>query len=162
VLHALLRLPGEHEQAIKRIAEYLADQHSGLYWIDKWHISPLYATAHVLAVVAELSRDQAKPVAQLAEQSREWLRQSQNADGSWGFYGQPTAEETAYGLLALCAADFDEQDRTRCENAARYLSDAAHDNFPPLWIDKCLYTPPLIVRAAIAGALNAWKGHDHG
>ena len=29
--------------------------------------------------------------------------QSQNADGSWGFYGQPTAEETAYGLLALAA-----------------------------------------------------------
>ena len=91
------------------------------------------------------------------ERSREWLRQSQNADGSWGFYGQATAEETAYGLLALSATRFDERDRMRCAAAARYLSQHDREDFPPLWIDKCLYTPPLIVRAAIAGALAAWN-----
>jgi hypothetical protein len=28
---------------------------------------------------------------------------------------------------------------------------------PPLWIDKCLYLPPLVVNAAIEAALTAWN-----
>ena len=99
------------------------------------------------------------------ERSREWLRQSQNANGSWGFYGQPTAEETAYGLLALCGSSaYDERDRARCAAAATYLRDTANTPMPALWIDKCLYTPPLVVRAAIEAALTAWRGlfsHSH-
>src|SRR6185295_12475568 len=122
---------------------------SGLYWFDKWHISPLYATAHALLVLDELDDYWARPVKNAMQQSREWLRQSQNANGSWGFYGQPTAEETAYGLLALTSGrDVAERDRARCAAAAAYLEQVKNDEFPPLWIDKCLYTPPLIVRAA--------------
>jgi halimadienyl-diphosphate synthase len=160
VLHALLRVPGYPEAArrVERIVEYLADQHSGLYWIDKWHISPLYATAHALLVLDELDADQARPISRQVQESREWLRQSQNTDGSWGFYGQSTAEETAYGLLALTAGrSFDERDRPRCAAAAAYLTHVEHDEYPPLWIDKCLYTPPLIVRAAIDAAHAAWN-----
>jgi halimadienyl-diphosphate synthase len=156
VLHALLNVPGypEAEHSIGRIVDYLADQHSGLYWIDKWHISPLYATAHTLLVLDEISNN---PIAHLVERSRDWLRHSQNADGSWGFYGQPTAEETAYGLLALAVESASPADRARCAKAAAYLRDTSSDDFPALWIDKCLYTPPLIVRAAIEAALRAWK-----
>jgi halimadienyl-diphosphate synthase len=160
VLHALARVPGypQVDVAVERVLTYLADQHSGMYWIDKWHISPLYATAHAVLVLDELNADQARPVAHLVKQSREWLRQSQNTDGSWGFYGQPTAEETAYGLLALAARrTFEEGDRARCTAAAAYLKNVEHEEFPPLWIDKCLYTPPLIVRAAIDAALAAWN-----
>jgi hypothetical protein len=36
------------------------------------------------------------------------------------------------------------------------LQQVRDEKFPPLWIDKCLYTPPLIVRAAIDAALSAW------
>jgi halimadienyl-diphosphate synthase len=162
VLHALARVPGypEAEARIRKIVEYLVDEHSGLYWIDKWHISPLYATSHVVRVAEHLTPEQARPLTHLLERSREWLRQSQNADGSWGFYGQPTAEETAYGLLALSAASsrHDERDRKRCAAAADYLSTAADADMPALWIDKCLYTPPLVVRAAIDAALTAWRG----
>lgn len=158
VLHALLRVPGfpDAHKSVDRIVAYLADQHSGLYWIDKWHISPLYATAHTLLALDELSPEQARPVADAMRRSRDWLRYAQNADGSWGFYGQPTTEETAYGLLALCAGQFDERDRGRCAKAADYLQHTKDDVFPALWIDKCLYTPPLIVRAAIDAALAAW------
>jgi halimadienyl-diphosphate synthase len=162
VLHALARVPGfpNADKAIDRILGYLIDQHSGLYWIDKWHISPLYATAHVLCALQDLPADQLRRVAHLVARSREWLRRSQNADGSWGFYGQPTAEETAYGLLALVTQpEIDARERAQCAAAARFLEDATSANHPhpPLWIDKCLYLPPLVVNAAIEAALHAWK-----
>jgi halimadienyl-diphosphate synthase len=162
VLHTLTRVPGypDASRAIERILTYLIDQHSGLYWIDKWHISPLYATAHVLAALEHLPSEQRSRVAELIDRSREWLRQSQNADGSWGFYGRSTAEETAYGLLALAGnRAIDERDRARCAAAARFLKLKRRENVahPPLWIDKCLYIPPLVVNAAIDGALTAWN-----
>jgi hypothetical protein len=159
VLHALARVPGypDAERAIERICDYLADQHSGLFWIDKWHISPLYATAHVLRALNDLAPHHQRRVAHLVERSRDWLRHSQNADGSWGFYGQPTPEETAYGLLAL-AVSADDRDMPHCQAAAQYLrqAKAAGVEHPPLWIDKCLYIPPLVVNAAVDAALAAW------
>jgi hypothetical protein len=162
VLHALARVPGypNTDQTMASILDYLADQHNGLFWIDKWHVSPLYATAHAVCALEDLKPDQARRVAHLVERSREWLRQSQNADGSWGFYGQPTAEETAYGLLGLIAnRAIDDRDRAQCQAAANYLQQSVMDNtpHPPLWIDKCLYVPPLVVNAAIEAALSAWK-----
>jgi halimadienyl-diphosphate synthase len=162
VLHALARVPAypEAEKSIDRILDYLADEHNGLYWLDKWHISPLYATAHALCALEDLPIDQRAKTAHLVERSREWLRQSQNADGSWGFYGQATAEETAYGLLALAANPYmTERDLNHCQVAADYLEATRADNVahPPLWIDKCLYIPPLVVDAAIDAALNTWN-----
>jgi hypothetical protein len=160
VLHSLCRVPGypDVERAIERICTYLVDQHSGLYWIDKWHISPLYATAHVLCAIADLPEAHRRRLEPVAERSRQWLRHSQNSNGSWGFYGQATAEETAYGLLALAAAA-DDRDMRHCQAAAEYLrqSLAAGTAHPPLWIDKCLYIPPLVVNAAVEGALTAWN-----
>jgi halimadienyl-diphosphate synthase len=166
VLHALLRVRGypNCEQTVERILDYLADQQvSGLYWLDKWHISPYYATAHALCVLAELPEAQARRVRPMVERSRQWLRETQNADGSWGFCGQPTPEETAYAVLALAARDpggVDDADRRCCALAGRYLRRAMLNTsrwdpeqmYPPLWIDKCLYTPTLVVRAAIEAA----------
>jgi hypothetical protein len=46
-----------------------------------------------------------------------------------------------------------------CRAAAAYLRQAAADGVPhpPLWIDKCLYIPPLVVTAATEAALHAWN-----
>ncbi len=95
-----------------------------------------------------------------------WLRQTQNGDGSWGFYGVPTLEETALVVLALCAVRDHpeaERDRERCAAAIRYIrAEAARNHgypgvaLPPLWIDKCLYTPRGVVRAIIDAALLAF------
>lgn len=163
VLHALGHVPGypDAEAAMERIVNYLADQHSGLYWIDKWHISPLYATSHVLCVLDNLPAPWRGRLAYQAERSREWLRQSQNLDGSWGFYGQSTPEETAYGLLALTASA-DDRDVRHCEAAANYLRQATSDgeSHPAMWIDKCLYIPPLVVDAAIQAALSNWTSRQ--
>ncbi len=160
VLHALARVPGypDANRAMDDVLTYLADQHNGLYWLDKWHISPLYATAHVLRALEDAPHG--RKLASQVERSREWLRQSQNADGSWGFYGLATAEETAYGLLAL-ATSADDRDMAHCQAAAAYLHQAKTERMPnpPLWIDKCLYIPPLVVEAAIDAALAAWTRH---
>lgn len=168
VLHALLRVPGypRKKQTIDRLLDYLAFQQlGGLYWQDKWHISPFYATAHAVAVLRELPRSHASRMKPLIEKSMGWLRQTQNGDGSWGFYGEPTAEETAYGLLTMASSNgarMSKEDRRRCVKAAQFLRDSiAGQNgtlsYPPLWIDKCLYTPTLVVQAAIAAALETYE-----
>jgi len=169
VLHALLRVPGYPDRArtVDRLLDYLVDQQTdGLYWFDKWHISPYYATAHALCILDELPPDYAARMEPIRRRSREWLRQTQNSDGSWGFYGPSTVEETAYALLALArggAGEAHPRDHHRCDAAARYLTTDvqkrardADQTFPPLWIDKCLYTPTLVVQAVIEGALMAY------
>jgi halimadienyl-diphosphate synthase len=163
-LHTIVAVPGYPNQLemITQVLDYLGVQQiNGLYWVDKWHISPYYATAHALCVMRDLPAAYAARSAPMLERSREWVRQTQNGDGSWGFYGQPTAEETAYGLLALASGsrEVSTADRRRCAAALAYLEaegvmndqDGAYA-FPPLWIDKCLYTPTLVVRAVIAAA----------
>ncbi len=168
VLHTLLRVPGypDLDRTIERLLEFLAGQQvSGLYWLDKWHISPYYATAHALCIFAELPERYAAQVAPMVERARRWLRQTQNGDGSWGFYGRRTLEETAYAALALAAGDLttvSNEDRARCAAAVRCL-DVVNDPggssvdhaLPPLWIDKCLYTPTLVVRGVVEAALRA-------
>jgi halimadienyl-diphosphate synthase len=155
VLHALSRMPHypDAERAVDRVVSFLASHHSGEYWMDRWHVSPYYATAHAICVFDDLSAQQTRPVAHLAERSREWIRQTQNPDGSWGFYGQATTEETAYAALALMSGRvLDETDEVRCAAAMAYLNEVGQADMPPLWIDKCLYTPPLVVWAAVEAA----------
>ncbi len=165
VLHALLRVPGypDERRTIERLLEFIeAQQVGGLYWLDKWHISPYYATSHALAVLRELPHEQARRMAPVTRRARAWIRQTQNRDGSWGFYERPTAEETAYAVLALALEDpldADPRDARRCAAGVRYLRSIVMPDeqeteavFPPLWIDKCLYTPLLVVRAAVEAA----------
>jgi halimadienyl-diphosphate synthase len=165
VLHVLARVPGypDADRVIVRLLAYLAArQEGGLYWLDKWHISPYYATAHAVRVLGALPARYATHVRPLLASAREWLRQTQNPDGSWGFYGRATAEETAYAVLALAGGAGDGEaarDDVRCAQGLRYLDAVPEDAdldqeeiFPPLWIDKGLYQPMLVVRAVIAAA----------
>ncbi|MEX2430938.1 MAG: prenyltransferase/squalene oxidase repeat-containing protein, partial [Dehalococcoidia bacterium] len=165
VLHAMLRVPGftERDATVRRLLEYVRDERShGLYWHDKWHASPYYATSHALCILELLPRELARLINCELESAREWLRNTQNGDGSWGFYGQSTLEETAYAVLGLAAPypNIPAGDLERCragmENiqaritAAGGLCDAL---LPPLWIDKCLYTPTLVAKAAVHAAM---------
>lgn len=163
VLHAIARVPGypEVDETIDRLLDYLeAEQVRGLYWLDKWHISPYYATAHALFILPALATGRRRArVHAMVERAREWIRQTQNPDGSWGFYGQPTAEESAYCVLALSRAPSNDPittvaDGMRAAAGLAFLRDqaAAEAEYPPLWIDKCLYTPTLVVRAVIEAA----------
>jgi hypothetical protein len=164
VLDALCWLPPEPGRRAK-IAKLLSfiegSRLHRTYWIDKWHISPYYATSHAVAVLGRLHTQQ--PLAEeLCAPALEWIRKTQREDGSFGYYAQATAEETAYAVVALARAGklSVASDAQRLRRAAAYLRvEAARASTfrletPPLWIDKCLYNPPRIVAAILEAALH--------
>ena len=167
VLHALLTVPGyvDVSPRIDDLLDYLASQQTAEgYWLDKWHISPLYATSHALAVFTQLKGPAVTCAQPMVDRARAWLRTTQNRDGSWGCFGQATAEETAYALLALAALDPDAtcvSDREKRTDGLAYLNTTLDrgtldmEMFPAMWIDKCLYTPTPIVEAVIRAARAA-------
>ncbi len=135
--------------AVQKVIGFLKRVRIGeTYWADKWHISPYYATAHAVIACTGYLDDLAKPAA-------EWLVNSQNLDGSWGFY-MPTAEETAYCLQAL--AIWNRTGHVVPTNTMRngqiWLSDHWNSDYPALWIGKCLYTPDRVVRSTVLSALD--------
>jgi hypothetical protein len=124
-----------------------------VYWTDKWHASPYYATTH--ALVGLLQGD--FYLDYFTRPTIDWLAHTQRLDGSWGYFEQGTAEETAYAMTALL--HYNRHRRVRADvlhRGAAYLAEAierADESHPPLWIEKCLYVPYEIVRAAILAAL---------
>ncbi len=156
VLQALLRYPDYpgRDGAIAKILRFLAAarQH-GTYWIDKWHISPFYATSRALIALNELPAEYHRTGAPLSEAAVEWLLQMQSEDGAWGFYHIPTCEETAYALLGLRSLEApSERVHRAIVSGMAYLERQQAAPRPALWIDKCLYHPTRIVAAAIEAA----------
>jgi halimadienyl-diphosphate synthase len=117
------------------------------FWVDKWHASAYYPTAHAVIACAG-------SVNNFVEESVQWILRSQNANGSWGTYIS-TVEETAYAIQALWA--WNEKvariPKGVLTNGARWLKENMDKPYPPLWIGKCLYSPQLVVRSAAISAL---------
>ncbi|WP_406042970.1 prenyltransferase [Micromonospora sp. NBC_00898] len=138
-----------------RLAGWLREQqHADGRWCDRWHASPYYATSCVV-----MALDRYAPAAVAAEsvdQAVDWVVGTQRADGSWGRWSG-SREETAYALHVLLGVG-----RTRRPGVAdsvrrgvAYLSaTVGQQDDPPLWHDKDLYAPVLIVRSAVAAALH--------
>jgi halimadienyl-diphosphate synthase len=166
VLDAIkLMLPSPARDArICKVVDFLWEsRRHNTYWVDKWHISPYYATAHALlafeGLVAPPSHQQ--KLRSMIDVSLEWIRQTQQPDGSWGFFDEPTAEETAFALLALSRWQrrTGAADRHQLLRGLTYLRRSRNNPHPPLWIDKCLYMPHNIVSAVIDSALQAARAH---
>ena len=144
----------ERQQAREQIAAMLLDSREyKMYWADKWHTSPYYATAHVLVGLLK----EGPHLSSACRQTIDWLLHTQRNDGSWGFFESGTAEETAYTLAALLHYHRHEPvDPDVLHRGAAYLMStfpAEDSSYPALWIEKCLYIPHDIVRAAILAAL---------
>jgi hypothetical protein len=140
------------EEIIEKLLHYLRkEMHAGGYWIDKWHISPYYATSH--AVFALCDTD---PF--LAEKAVSWIMKSQHENGLWGENGG-TLEETACAVQALLCYHqrVEHLDAERISKAVSALNFAGSSllsiHFPDLWIGKVLYTPVRIAFSSIASAL---------
>ena len=153
ILHALQQSGlSQKNSSVQKIIHFLKrtknDRH---FWVDKWHSSAYYSTAHAIIAYAGVEND-------LVSQSVEWLLHSQNANGSWGTYIQ-TAEETAYALQALWT--WNEKvakiSKTAFRNGVRWLEEHIDPPYPPLWIGKCLYNPNLVIRSAVISALTLAK-----
>ncbi|RPJ00008.1 MAG: cyclase, partial [Chloroflexi bacterium] len=140
-------LPANHP-TVRKVLRYLARvQTIRLFWFDKWHASPYYPTAHLVIIAAGYADN-------LVDNAVYWILETQNQDGSWGYYN-PTAEETAYCLQALVlwkrSGHAVPDDVLR--RGAVWLAAHQDDPLPPLWIGKCLYCPVWVVRSAILSAL---------
>jgi len=124
-----------------------------VYWIDKWHASPYYATMHTLISLLEGDFF----LAYFCDSTVDWLIHTQREDGSWGFFEIGTAEETAYALIALLRYNLYKSVKPEVlRRGAAYLGQAyeqPNSSYPALWIDKCLYLPYAVVRSAILSAL---------
>ncbi|MGC9398513.1 MAG: type B diterpene cyclase [Anaerolineae bacterium] len=151
-IHVLgaLRQAGLEKQhpSVQKVLRFLEKVRTGkTFWFDKWHTSPYYATAHGIIACAGYADE-------LVHNAVSWILDTQNEDGSWGYY-MPSAEETAYCLQSLAVWKRQGYDVPNgiLERGAEWLAQHAEPPYPPLWIGKCLYCPELVIRSAILSAL---------
>ncbi len=138
---------------IQKIMLFLQQAQTGRsFWFDKWHTSPYYATCHAIIACAGYADE-------LVASAVDWVLNTQNDDGSWGFSG-PSAEETAYCLQALAIwkkrvnSDADTEIPTDVlKLGAIWLTEHLDDPYPWLWIGKSLYCPELVVESTVLSAL---------
>ena len=145
-------LPAD-DPKVQKVVKFLRQAQAGHpYWFDKWHASPYYTTCHAVIAAAGYANE-------LVTNALEWIVNTQNEDGSWGFYDNtPSAEETAYCLQALTiwkrqgSGDL-EISNDVLKHGAQWLQSHMDDPYPWLWIGKSLYCPELVVESAILSAL---------
>ncbi len=139
--------------SVKKIVQFLRNsRHKDGYLVDKWHISPYYITAHM--VISAMNYDNG-----LCQDAVDWMLRTQNQNGSWGSFGFPAAEETAYCIQSLILWDRfgGKVPKQHIQMAVNWLEKHAGGPYPPLWISKALYCPELVVQSSIAVALALAK-----
>ena len=156
VLQAVPPFPRQHVIQHK-VIKYLRDARvDGDHWVDKWHGSPFYATAHAVFALITSAPDLCQPVFT-------WLKNSQRPDGSWGWFDKGTPEETAYAVqaLMLAPAEFQAGLTEAFKRAAVYLNETDSEPVTPMWVGKTLYGPTQVIRAAVLSAriLLSRSGH---
>jgi len=164
-IHALEALsllpdyPNRDETKDRVLAFLMSNRTFDTYWVDKWHASPYYATAHVLVGISK----SAPGLLCECHNAVEWLAHTQREDGSWGFFDRGTVEETAYVLTALLySIRLFSIDRDLLRRSVAYLYRETGGQFddyhyPPLWIGKPLYVPHDIVQASVLSALMLYE-----
>lgn len=147
-----------YAEAARRVAGWLvAAQLPDGSWTDRWHASAFYATASVAVSLAGYASAAAGPA---IDRAIDWVLATQRTDGSWGRWGG-TDEETAYALHVLLGTGRPVRPGVGAavRRALAFLDDdrSSAATATPLWHDKDLYHPVLIVRAAVLSALQlAW------
>jgi halimadienyl-diphosphate synthase len=146
-----LKLAGyekEHPSIQKIITFLYKTRNQAGYWFDKWHVSPYYITSRYIKC---LDYDK-----ELCQDAINWILKTQNLDGSWGYFGFPTAEETAFCLQALkiWQKNGNEIPNDRVELATSWLTAHCEPPYPWMWIAKTLYYPELIIQSSIISALK--------
>lgn len=153
-LHILgaLKLAGfeRTHPSIQKIISFLRKtRYNDSYWFDKWHISPYYITSHVIIECQGYDN-------QLCEDSLRWILDTQKADGSWGYYGFSTAEETAFCIQALkfWRKSGGKVPVGKIEIASNWLEYHLEPPYPWMWIGKSLYYPELLIQSILLSALK--------
>jgi halimadienyl-diphosphate synthase len=156
VLQAVPPFPRQHVIA-QKVVKYLRDARvDGDHWVDKWHGSPFYATAHAVFALTASAPD-------ACAKAFSWLRDSQREDGSWGWFSAGTPEETAYAVqaLMLAPAEFQAGLKEQLSRAAAYLNETEGEPVIPMWVGKTLYGPTQVVRSAVLSARTMLARSEH-
>ena len=147
VLQAVPAFPRQHVIQ-QKVIKYLRDARvDGDHWVDKWHGSPFYATAHAVFALLASAPDLCQP-------AFNWFKKNQREDGSWGWFGRGTAEETAYAVqaLTLAPAEMKAGLSEPLRRAAEYLNEFGTEPVTPMWVGKTLYGPHQVIRSAVLSA----------
>ncbi|MGC4750077.1 prenyltransferase [Micromonospora sp. DT201] len=135
------------------LAGWLSDeQQPDGSWADRWHASPYYATSCVVTALDRYAP--ANTAGSAVDRAVDWLVATQRADGAWGRWAG-TAEETAYALHVLLGVRRPARPGVpeAIGRGLQHLSEVDDQQVDtPLWHDKDLYAPVLIVRAAVLAA----------
>jgi halimadienyl-diphosphate synthase len=154
ILAALKRAGFETSHpSVQKIINFLkANRLNGGYWLDKWHTSPYYPTAHIIISAHNYDYE-------MCMNAVEWILKSQKPDGSWSSVGSSTAEETAYCIQALKIWEIHggKVPKDLMKLAVSWLKNNAETSHPSLWIGKVLYSPEYVVESAILSALELAK-----
>ncbi|RIV36950.1 prenyltransferase [Micromonospora radicis] len=133
---------------VAALADWLREvQRPEGHWADRWHASPYYATCCAVLALAGYAAPEVARVA--IDRAVDWLLATQRDDGGWGRWST-TAEETAYAVHVLAVAR--RPAASAAIGRALGLLRMEQTEHPPLWHDKDLYSPDLIVRAAVIAA----------
>jgi halimadienyl-diphosphate synthase len=146
------------EQVTENIIHFLKKNiHPQGFWIDKWHVSPYYPTAHAVLALSDVAPS-------LAGKAVSWILETQNENGTWG---GNTVEETAYAVQALLHyhQKVDHIDTSVVSDALPHITHEVlplAGELPELWIGKVLYSPQHVVLSSLASAsimynTSAWK-----
>jgi halimadienyl-diphosphate synthase len=145
--------PDRQEVKEQVIFMLLANRKFNIYWTDKWHSSPYYATSHALTALLK----QGDYLVTTCRPTAEWILHTQREDGSWGFFQMGTVEETAYALTSLLHYNrYEPIQPDILHRGAAYLArkhEGPASTYPELWLGKDLYVPKDVVRSAVLGAL---------
>ncbi|EYF08696.1 hypothetical protein [Chondromyces apiculatus] len=142
--HALALLGTPDARAEAHVA---AEQHPDGRWTgDKWNGSWLYTTAQALVALPGPAH------ARVRSKAVSLFLSEQRRDGGWGTYAS-SAEETAYGVLALRTLPPEEQGAEAVQRALAGAQRFLLDDYRPftpstqrIWLAKELYRPLRIAR----------------
>ena len=135
--------------SLKKIINFLyKSRYDQTHWFDKWHASPYYITSHAIIECQGIDDE-------LCKDAVGWMLNTQNANGSWGFYNFPTAEETAFCIqaLKLWNKNGGNVPSEKIDIAIQWLKDHYESPYPWMWIGKTLYYPELLIKSIILTAL---------
>jgi halimadienyl-diphosphate synthase len=152
IAHGLLALSATsmaRSELVKRlVVNLVAMQRADGAWADKWHVSPYYATAHVIYSLCTIGAE----VPGAREHATEWLLSTQDATGAWGAFGRPTSEETAYAVCSLYWSGAHVPGVREAIRKARpqLMTDVLAS--PAMWVGKVLYAPYGPISRIVEGA----------
>lgn len=160
-LNLMPEYPNHQQIQEQLIIKLLNNREYNVYWKDKWHASPYYTTSHALLALLP----QGSSVIHACHHAVDWLTHTQHNDGSWGYFGVGTLEETAYTLTALLHYNrYQQIDLGSIHSGVHYLI-KTYEEFktkldlacPELWIAKSLFAPYDVIRSAVLSTLIVYN-----